>query len=61
VLRPLPPFRAEPLKKPAAPKPGVRQTGINAVKASRQSIRVTRASDGSGLKVLGRPTSNGQG
>ncbi|WP_072390523.1 hypothetical protein [Hyphomicrobium sp. CS1GBMeth3] len=56
MLRPLPPFRAEPLKKPLVPKPGVRKDGTESIsiKASRLPVRVARQNGAPSLRVLGR-------
>lgn len=56
MLRPLPPFRAKPARRPAAPKlPGEPRpegdTGIS-VKAPRRPVRVSRLAPAPALKVL---------
>lgn len=57
VLRPLPPFRVKPLRKPLAPKPSS-ETRKDAeevsVKARRQPVRLARLNAAPSLKVLTR-------
>lgn len=58
MLRPLPPFRAEPLRKPLVPKPAAgprkEEAATVSVKARRLSVKFRRLSAAPSLKVLGR-------
>lgn len=57
MLRPLPPFRAKPLRKTSAKAPAgeVRKLLEISVKAPRLPIRFARQPAAPALKVLGRP------
>jgi hypothetical protein len=58
VLRPLPPFRAEPLRKPRVPKPNAAsrkdEPGAISVKARRLPVKFARLHAAPTLRVLGR-------
>lgn len=58
LLRPLPPFRAKPARKPSAPKPAgadARKDGAPiAVKAQRHPIKLARLNAAPALKILSR-------
>lgn len=57
LLRPFPPFRAKPSRKPIAPKPsgeGRKETAAIAVKAQRHPIKLARLNAAPPLKILGR-------
>lgn len=57
VLRPLPPFRVKPLRKPLAPKPpseARKDADEVSVKARRLPVRLARLNAAPSLKVLSR-------
>jgi hypothetical protein len=56
VLRPLPPFRAKPARKPLVPKASAAKDGADAVaiKAPRLKFKVAPLRASPALKVLGR-------
>lgn len=58
MLRPLPPFRAEPSRKPSAPKRARtirKESAPIIVKAQRHPVKVARLAKTVSLKVLGAP------
>jgi len=54
LLRPLPPFRAKPLRRPMAPKTAAETRKDGTIKARRHPVKFARLERTPALKVLAR-------